>query len=250
MKREYITPSGAFPALYDDMSKQSHLLLAGATGSGKSTVINGIIYRLLYHSPAAVQLALIDIKRVELIDYSRLPHCIEYSDTIPGAIATLNNTIAIIEKRFKAMQSMHLKLFPGPDLYLVIDELADLMTVTPRVITPLLQRITQIGRAARVHAIAATQCPISTVIPTPIKANFPARVALKTATGQDSRNIIGIRGCENFPDPVTDKIAYAYYMHGTGIDLYKLPLIPPEELNRLISYWQGPRGKSRLKLFR
>ena len=247
MKREYTTPTGSFPVLYDEMSQQSHLLIAGATGSGKSSVINGIIYRLLYKSPASVQFAFIDVKRVELIDYRRLPHCIGYADSVQDSINLLVSTLQTIETRFKRMQTARVKLYPGSDLYIIIDELADLMIAGKRELIPLIQRIAQIGRAARVHLIVATQCPIAAILPTQIKCNFDARVALKTATNQDSRNIIGLSGCEAFPDPAIDGIAYGYYRRGSRADICKLPLIPHEDIQRLIKYWMCHRP--RLKLF-
>ena len=84
MQREYITPAGMFPGLYHDMLTQPHLLIAGATGSGKSVVINGMMYTALYNSPAAARFILLDVKRVELSEYRHLPHVIQYADTVPG----------------------------------------------------------------------------------------------------------------------------------------------------------------------
>lgn len=116
---------------------------------------------------------------------------------------------------------------------MVIDELADLMTTNKKQVQPLIQRLAQIGRAANVHIIAATQCPLSTVIPTPIKVNFDSRVGLRTRSKQDSRNILGLPGCETLP-----RYGQGYYMTPAGLQLYNIPMYSPAEVQRLVDYWK------------
>lgn len=244
--RYYHTPSGDYSPLYADMLEQTHLLIAGATGSGKSVVINGIINAALLHSPAQIQFVLIDPKRVELCEYRRLPHTIRYSSEPADMIAALRDAMAIVEQRYKAMQRAGARKFDGSHVYVIIDELADLMTTCKRDVMPLIQRLCQIGRAARVHVIAATQCPIAAVIPTPIKVNFDSRVALRTRSAQDSRNIIGAAGCETLP-----RYGQGYYMTAEGMTLYKLPMMDADETNRLIKWWMRnskPKFKWQIKL--
>ena len=101
----------------------------------------------------------------------------------------------------------------------------------------MIQRITQLGRGAACHVIAATQCPISSVIPTPIKVNFPAKLGLMTATAQDSRNIIGRPGCEKLPYPPDAREAYGYYLRGPKCELYQLPQVTDAERQRVIDHW-------------
>ena len=132
---------------------------------------------------------------------------------------------------------------------MVVDELQDLMTTHKKEAFPLLQRIAQIGRAARVHLIACTQSPIAAIIPTPLKCNFDARVALRTASRQDSRNIIDQAGCELLPRPATAHKAYGYYRRNGDTDLYPLPYVTDEQINRMIAYWTGRAGRGKLKLF-
>lgn len=232
MKKYYKTPSGAIYNLYADMLKQPHLLVAGATGSGKSVVINGIIYTALYKSPVSVNFILIDPKRVELIDYKYLPHTLLYSCEPDTMVNALKYSIDLINQRYKEMSRQHLKKYPGSAVYIIIDELADLMTTNRKQVQPIIQRIAQIGRAANVHIIAATQCPLSTVIPTPIKCNFDSRVGLRTRSRQDSRNILDISGCENLP-----RYGRGYYMTPEGITLYNIPMIPDTEIKKLCRYW-------------
>lgn len=243
MYKEWRTPPGQVYSLYRDMLKQPHLLIAGATGSGKSVVINGLVYTAMYDSPAAVQFILIDPKRVELVDYKPLPHTLMYASEPGEMVEALEKAMEITESRYKAMQRQRVKKYPGGALYVIIDELADLMTTARRQVQPLIQRLAQIGRAANVHIIAATQCPLTTVIPTPIKVNFDSRVALRTRSAQDSRNILGLTGCELLP-----RYGQGYYMTPDGLKLYNIPMQPQEDINALVTYWQ--RSRPRFRLFK
>lgn len=243
MHKEWRTPPGQVYSLYRDMLKQPHLLIAGATGSGKSVVINGLVYTAMYDSPAAVQFILIDPKRVELVDYKPLPHTLMYASEPGEMVEALEKAMKITESRYKAMQRQRVKKYPGGALYVIIDELADLMTTARRQVQPLIQRLAQVGRAANVHIIAATQCPLATVIPTPIKVNFDSRVALRTRSAQDSRNILGLTGCELLP-----RYGQGYYMTPDGLKLYNIPMQPQEDINALVKYWQ--RSRPRFRLFK
>lgn len=233
MRKRYKTPGGTFYTLYRDMLTQPHLLVAGATGSGKSVVINGIIHTALLESPAKYQFVLIDPKRVELNEYRKLPHVIRYASEPAEMVQALNYAMEITENRYREMQRKHLRKYEGPAVYVIIDELADLMTTNRKQVQPLIQRLAQIGRAANVHIIAATQCPLSAVIPTPIKVNFDARVALRTRSAQDSRNILGLKGCELLP-----RYGEGYYMTPDGLTRYYIPMYPDAERQRIIKYWR------------
>ena len=239
-KKTWETPQGSYYNLFSDMLKQPHLLVAGATGSGKSVVINGIIATALKDSPAAVQFIFIDPKRVELIDYKRLPHTLQYASEPGDMVQALQLAIDTTERRYKEMQRQHLKQYPGGAVYVIIDELADLMTTNRKAVQPIIQRLAQIGRAANVHIIAATQCPLSAVIPTPIKVNFDSRVGLRTRSKQDSRNILGVAGCECLP-----RYGQGYYMTPAGLQLYNIPMYSPAEFARLVDYWQHTRPRLR-----
>lgn len=238
IRKTWTTPQGQYYNLFADMLKQPHLLVAGATGSGKSVVINGIIATALKDSPAAVQFIFIDPKRVELIDYKRLPHTLQYASEPGDMVQALQLAIDTTERRYKEMQRQHLKQYPGWAVYVVIDELADLMTTNRKAVQPIIQRLAQIGRAANVHIIAATQCPLSAVIPTPIKVNFDSRVGLRTRSKQDSRNILGLPGCETLP-----RYGQGYYMTPAGLQLYNIPMYDPAEVAALVNYWQHTRPR-------
>ena len=233
MRTIYHTPSGKYYNLYKDMLSQVHLLIAGTTGSGKSVIINGMLTTALYDSPAEVEFILIDPKRVELIEYRNLPHTISYATEPLGVVHALEKAMDITEWRYTVMQSNGLKKFPGGHVYVVIDELADLMTTNKKQVQPLIQRLAQIGRAANIHIVAATQCPLASVIPTAIKVNFDSRVGLRTRSAQDSRNILGVKGCEDLP-----QYGKGLYMTPTGIQLYNIPMYTDDVHTKLINYWK------------
>ena len=229
------TPGVDIPAVYNDMTKQIHLLIAGKTGSGKSVVINGIIYSLLsQYFPEECKLVLVDPKRVELSSYKRLPHCLYYASEKNQIENAFTITLQEIENRYKAMQRQRVKKYTKGHIYLIIDELADLILTNKKIVLPYLQRIAQIGRAANVHIIAATQCPLTQVIPTEIKVNFDSILGLKTATKQHSRNIINIPGCENLPP-----YGEGYYITPKSFTREKLPMIEEKQLDTMIQYWTG-----------
>ena len=232
----YITPGGRYSTLYLDMSKQPHLLIAGATGSGKSVVVNGIIHALLVNNtPATCRLVLIDPKRVELVQYKDLPHVLTYAAADGEPVRALRQAVQLMETRFAAMQERRLKKYDGSDVYVIVDELADLMLTDKKTAQPLLQRIAQLGRAAKIHLIACTQCPLAKVIPTEIKCNLDSRVGLRTRSAQDSRNILGVAGCELLP-----RYGQGYYMTPEGLDRWNLPMIPEAWLDAIVTYWTGP----------
>lgn len=236
MKKNVVTPGGKYYTLYADMLKQPHLLIGGATGSGKSVIINALIYTALYSPPGAgaggKEFILIDPKRVELVDYRALPHTIEYASEPEEIRNALDDALQIVEDRYKIMQRQRLKKFNGSHIYLIIDEFADLMTTDKKYIMPRIQRLAQIGRAANLHIILATQTPIAKVIPTEIKCNFDSRVALRTRSAQDSRNITGANGCETLP-----RYGYGYYMTPEGHGLFEIPMIDDYAIYLQIMWW-------------
>lgn len=229
---------------YQKMLDQPHLLIAGATGSGKSVLINALIYTAL--SRPNVQFALIDPKYVSLKKFRNLAGTVLHAttqDEIENAFSALR---AEVDRRFQFMAAHDQELLDGPDLYVVIDELMDIMTSYPKQTKKDLQYLAQVGRAARVHVIAATQTPIREVLPTAIKCNFDARVALRTRSAQDSRNILGINGAELLP-----RWGYGIYMDPEHLQPVRvnLPKIEDAELQDVISQCQKHSRSPFRKLF-
>lgn len=244
-RQKWTTPTGSRYTLYQDMLSQPHLMIAGATGSGKSVVINALIYTALYKFPLSAEsknsvgFILIDPKRVELVDYKDLPHTLRYASEPAEMVAALEYAMELTESRYRTMQRQKSKKWDGGQVYVIIDEFADLMTTNKKQVQPLIQRLAQVGRAAGVHIILATQCPLAKVIPTEIKVNFDARVALRTRSAQDSRNILGVTGCELLP-----RYGQGYYMTPEGVTLYNIPMIPEEELSDRIQWWMDQKPRS------
>ena len=240
----YTTPGSEFYRydLYDNMANQPHLLIAGATGSGKSVVINGIVNNIMFRFPLdrpdGAQMILIDPKRVELAMYKNLPHTIRYASEPCEMLSALTEAMTITERRYKAMQKRGERKYSGSDIYVIIDEFADLMTTQRRMVAPLIQRLAQIGRAARVHIILATQTPIAKVLPTEIKCNFDSRVGLRTRSAQDSRNILGETGLECLP-----RFGQGVYMTPEGEQLYNIPYIDDDTLGKLVAHWTTKRKR-------
>lgn len=236
--RAWRTPDCNYWQLYDEMARESHLLVAGATGSGKSVVINGVISALLRKAPTQVQFILIDPKWTELGGYEHLPHTIKYACDTDAILDALQMANDIMDQRMSETKRAGKRMYDGSDIYIIIDELAEVMLSMKK--TPaksLLQRILQLGRALRIHCIAGTQCPLAKVIPTELKVNFTGIVGLRTATAQHSRNIIMQAGCETFPEPKFAHKAYGYFLSGGSLNLYTMPYVGDDEINALIDHW-------------
>ena len=238
MPRSYRTPSGSVNRPFLSLAERPHLLIAGATGSGKSVAVNGIITSLLYtQSPFRCQFVLIDPKKVELIQYAKLPHVARYASEPKTMIRALEWALEETDRRFSIMQREEVREYDGAHLYVIIDELADLMTTQKKAALPLLQRLAQIGRAARVHLIACTQNVLAVTIPTVLKCNFSTILGLRTATRQQSRYLIDEPGCELLPDPKREGKGYGYLRDGADLSKMLIYKYPDESLDYLLKWW-------------
>ena len=192
------------------IEKMPHLLVAGATGSGKSVAINSVILALLYNArPNEVKLVLVDPKMLELSLYNDIPHLLSPVVTQPKRAAeTLRALVAEMERRYrqlaekgsKNIESFN-KIVPEverlPYIVVIIDELADLMMTVQREVEDSIMRLAQMARAAGIHLIVATQRPSVDVITGLIKANLPARISFQVSSKTDSRTILDANGAEN-----------------------------------------------------
>ena len=191
-----------------DIAALPHLLIAGATGSGKSVCINSVLISLLYqHSPDSLRIIAVDPKRVELPGYNGIPHLltpiITETDKTVNALRWL---VKEMDQRFKLLNSVGKRNIEAynqsvvvnrlPYIVLVIDELADLMAVAARDVEGIIVRLAQMSRAVGIHLILATQRPSVNVITGLIKANVPARIAFAVASQVDSRTILDVSGAE------------------------------------------------------
>jgi S-DNA-T family DNA segregation ATPase FtsK/SpoIIIE len=195
-----------------DIGKMPHLLIAGATGSGKSVCINSLIISLLYKSsPNEVKLLMVDPKVVELGIYNGIPHLLIPVVTEPKkAAGALNWAVQEMEERYKLFAQKGVRDIKGynavvntnegeetlPQIVIIIDELADLMMVAPKDVEDAICRLAQMARAAGMHLVIATQRPSVNVITGVIKANIPSRIAFAVSSQVDSRTIIDMAGAE------------------------------------------------------
>ena len=232
--------------VFGDLCKMPHLLVAGATGSGKSVCLNTIIASLLVSAtPDQVQMLMIDPKRVELPIYNGIPHLIKEVITdarlAAGALFEMTKEMDARYERFakagvRKIEEYNAK-FPGenlPYVVIVIDELADLMLVAPAKVETTIMRLAQLARATGIHLLVATQRPSVDVITGLIKANIPSRIAFAVSSQADSRVILDMNGAER--------------LLGRGDMLY-LPIDAPKpvraqgalinasEVNRLVEFW-------------
>lgn len=220
--------------IFKRLLKEPHLLIAGATGTGKSVLINGLICNLLESGPEKIKLVLVDPKMVELYEYRHLPQVLAYADNVNSACDALEMVIKTMERRFIAMRASGVKSYSGAQIYVIIDEYADLVLTAKKRIAPLVQRILQLARAAGIHVILATQSPLATILSTDIKCNMPSRIALKTATARDSRNIIDVSGAELLPP-----YGMGIFRHGASFEKIEIPYISDSERKQVIFRWNN-----------
>jgi S-DNA-T family DNA segregation ATPase FtsK/SpoIIIE len=191
-----------------DLAQIPHLLIAGATGSGKSVGLNSMICSMLLNvTPAEVKFIMIDPKMLELSVYDGIPHLIAPVVTHPQqAAAALHWAVAEMERRYRVLAAHGVRGIDGynqrhpgsrlPYIVIVIDELADLMVVARRDVEDALTRLAQMARAAGIHLLVATQRPSVDVLTGIIKANFPARISFQVSSRTDSRTILDAIGAE------------------------------------------------------
>jgi S-DNA-T family DNA segregation ATPase FtsK/SpoIIIE len=241
-------------AVAADLAAMPHLLIAGATGSGKSVCVNSLIACLLVHNtPEDLRLLMVDPKRVELTGYNGIPHL------LAPVVVELERVVTALQWVGREMDMRYRKLADAgcrnildynsrqagnggqklPYLVVIIDELADLMMLAPDETERTITRLAQLARATGIHLVIATQRPSTDVVTGLIKANFPARVAFAVASGVDSRVILDQPGAER--------------LLGRGDMLFQAPDAPTpvrlqgvfvsdNEIHRLSSYWQGFLG--------
>jgi len=205
-----------------------HALIAGASGSGKSTFLENIIYDILTHNPAECQMVLIDPKRVELSRFKHTAHCAGYATEPEDIEALLNKCLALVDYRYREMEQAGARKYTGTKLYIIVDELADIAFTSKRAFE-LLERLARIARAAGVQLICATQNINAEVIPTRLKCNLDTRVSVPVSSVSESRVILGIAGAE------TLSIGEAIIKTGCKVERVTFPEVDTEPL---IAFWK------------
>jgi len=236
-----------------DLSRMPHVLIAGATGSGKSVCVNAIICSLLMRAtPAEVKLILIDPKRVEMALYRGLPHLLtEVIVDTDKAVNALKWTVGTMEGRYHEFAQRGVRNIAGynealrageprmPYIVVVIDELADLMMISAYEVEATVTRIAQLARATGIHLVVATQRPSVQVITGLIKANIPSRIAFAMTSGIDSRTILDTIGAEDLlgrGDMLYQPIDAPRAVRLQGV------LVTDPEIEELVRHWRAQGG--------
>ncbi len=234
-----------------DLAAMPHLLIAGATGSGKSVAINAIIGCLLFaHSPDELRVVMVDPKRVELVNYNGIPHLLgEVITDVNEVVPALRWATTLMDTRFQAFSKARTRNIEAynqkmdkeggdrlPYVVIIIDELADLMLAAPDETERLITRLAQMARATGIHLILATQRPSVDVVTGLIKANFPARISFAVTSSVDSRVVLDAPGAEKLLGR-----GDMLYMAPDSAKLQRLQgcFVSDEELARLSNHWRG-----------
>lgn len=238
-------------AVVADLAKMPHVLIAGATGSGKSVCINTIIASLLmYQSPLQLRLVLVDPKRVELTGYASVPH-LAMSHVVTEAdevVRVLGIVVAEMDRRYRLLEKSGARNIasynkqvgadnPLPYWVVVLDELADMMMAAPVEVEQQLVRLAQLARAIGIHLVVATQRPSVDVVTGLIKANFPTRIAFATTSQTDARVIMDQTGAEKLLGR-----GDMLYMSSDTIKPRRVQgaYVSDEEIDRMIEAWTAP----------
>ncbi|MBC7217284.1 MAG: DNA translocase FtsK 4TM domain-containing protein [Candidatus Caldatribacterium sp.] len=242
---------GGKPILWD-LRDMPHLLIAGATGSGKSVCINALLGSLLYRAdPSCLRIVLIDPKRVELSLYAGVPHlCAPVISEVRLAVRLLKWLCREMDTRYEFLSELSCRNIEEynriarseeklPYIVVVIDELADLMMTAPGDVETYICRLAQMARAVGIHLIVATQRPSVDVITGLIKANFPSRLAFAVSSQVDSRTILDGPGAEKLlgnGDMLFAPLGVSKPIRGQGA------FIRTEETKRIVEHWMGQKG--------
>ncbi len=235
-----------------DLAKMPHLLIAGATGSGKSVCMNSIICGIMMNAtPEQVRFIMVDPKRVELSAFAGIPH-MAFSEVIVDVdkvVGALQAVVGEMESRYKKFQAMGVRNIEGynrhprvlrklPYWVVIIDELADLMMAAPFEVEKLLCRLAQLARATGIHLIVATQRPSVDVVTGLIKANFPTRIAFAVTSQTDSRTILDMGGAEKLLG--RGDMLYAPTDASKPIRIQGV-YVSDAEVERLVEFWKDER---------
>lgn len=218
----------------EEILSSAHILIAGRTGCGKSTMMHSLLWTALVKTPAKVKFIILDLKMgMEMKRYKDLPHVLRFARTADEALSALDYAVSLMEERCNAMYNSDDVLWNGADVYVVIDELGFLLQALGNKALDRIAKISRLGRAARIHLLMATQSPQRGAlgIPAVVQQNMTCKIGLCCDTAIESRQIIGKSGCEFLPK------------HGQGIvhcegwHQIAIYMTPDADIKDRIAWW-------------
>lgn len=218
----------------DAIVNENATLIAGRPGSGKSVLTSGMMFRLTGYDPSYVHIIIFDLKRVEMARWEDFPHVTGVVTEPEDVNPMLDKIIDRMECRYKDMKKRRLLQSDHRFIYVIIDELAQVLRVKGA--EERIDQLLRLARAANIRLVMATQNPSRQNIPACIQQNVACAVGLRCRNAIESRQIIGVKGCETLP-----RYGKAYVETADGLFLIDIPMVTDEEIQEQLDYWQTGR---------
>lgn len=217
----------------EEVISEHTVLIGGTIGSGKSVLLDDILYNISAKSTGDALVGIIDLKRVQFVKWQKLPHLQELgiAKDLASAFAMIDRVTAEMEERYRVMESKGEVKYTGTRIYLIIDEMADLMS--HKGVEAKLTHLLRLCRASNIAVIGATQSPSRKVITANIQNNMVCTIGLRCRSAIESRQIVGINGCEKLP-----RYGWAYMNNADGLCKLQIPLTDDEDIAKRIADWE------------
>ena len=226
----------------EEVISEHTVLIAGTIGSGKSVLIDDLLYNISARSTGDALVGIIDLKRVQFVKWQGLPHLeqLGIAKDLPSAFRMIDRVTAEMEERYRVMESKGEVKYTGTRIYLIIDEMADLMS--HKGVEAKLTHLLRLCRASNIAVIGATQSPSRKVITYSIRNNVVCTIGLRCSTSIESRQIVGIAGCEKLP-----RYGWAYMNNAEGLCKLQIPMTDDADIEKRVADWKEEVAKNRTK---
>lgn len=214
------------------LRQETHVIIGGSAGSGKSTLLNDFLYTLTSYNPQCERMILIDLKRVELVDWIEFPHVLDVITEPEDVLNCLDRVINMMEYRYKEMRKRHQKQSDKTHVHLIVDEAAEVFRIKGAL--DRIDKLMRLSRAANIHIVLATQQVNRTHgIPGYIYQNASCKIGLRCDSAIESRMIIGIKGCESLP-----RYGEAIIKNAEEIYIQEVPLTTDEMIRERLEHYK------------
>ena len=229
-------------SIFTEANNETHVLIGGASGCGKSTVEGGMIFNLVNnYTPDECELYLIDPKKVELHQFLPLPHVKQYADNDDDALDVLLDLSDVMDERNTWCQKHNMTMWPGAHIYCFIDEAADFISRVGKKGLKAMQLLLQMGRSARIHMIVCTQCTTANFMPTTVQCNFSCTIGLSVPKNKPhmSRTLVGSSACCKLP-----RHGKCVFITPDGEEIRDVPMYSPAHFDAMFRYWSRWTAKA------